>query len=75
MGDMANSADIDGGLPAHDLWGVGGEGGDVFIVLRFEFIVLGIEFVDLFFGESDDVFHQFKVKIINFLRSIFSFIF
>jgi hypothetical protein len=55
---MTNSANIECGLPAHDLWCVRGEVRDVFVVLRFEFFCLCVQLFDLLFGESGDVLHQ-----------------
>ena len=42
VGDVPNSSNIEGGLPAHDLRGVRGEFRDVLVVLRFEFGILGV---------------------------------
>ncbi len=71
---MANSANVEGGLSTHDLRRFGGEGRDVLIVLRFEFIRKCVEFVYFLLGQSDDVLHQLKIKIIKFEIKRFSFI-
>ena len=42
VGDMADSSNIEGGLPAHDLRGIGGQFWDVLVELWFEFGVLGV---------------------------------
>lgn len=57
MGHVAYCAYVERGLPAHDLRGVGGEGGHVFVVLGSEFLELGVELVNLLLGHSRDRIH------------------
>jgi hypothetical protein len=58
VGDVADGADVEGGLATDDLRGVGGESGDVLVVLRSELLVFVYLLVDLFLGEADDVLHD-----------------
>lgn len=57
VGDVADGADIEGGLPADGLGGPGVEVGDVLVVLGLE-LTLIIEGLDLFFGEQNGVVHH-----------------
>lgn len=42
VGNMTDSSNIEGGLPTHDLRGIGGQFWDILVELRFEFSVLGV---------------------------------
>ena len=57
MSDMADSANIEGGLPAHDLRSIRGQFGDIFIVLWFEFVALDVKLLDFILGEARVVLH------------------
>lgn len=57
MRHVTDCAYIESGLSAHDLGGVRSEIGHVFVVLGPEFLELGVELVNFFFGQSRDRIH------------------
>lgn len=58
MGDVANSADVERRLSAHDLGRVGSEASDVLVLLGSELFAEEVDFVDLFLGEPGDFLHD-----------------
>ena len=58
MGDMTNSTNIESGLSAHNLGGIRGQTGDVFIELRPKLLVAIDLLLDFLFRETLDIFHK-----------------
>lgn len=63
MSDMSDSSNIESGLSTHDLGSIWGEFWDIFVVLRFEFFVLIVEFLYFLFGKSSDVIHEYYLRL------------
>jgi len=66
--DMTHGAHVERGLSAHHLGGVGGEGGNVLVVLGPEFLELRVQLVDLLLRKPRDSVHRCVVVDIYITR-------
>ena len=57
VGDMADCTNVEGSLATDDLRGQWMECVDIFVGLVLEVLIVSIQLLDFFFGESLDVFH------------------